>query len=407
MKPEENSRMFEIQDLAVGYSGKTVLEHISLNLSRGRFISLLGPNGAGKTTLLRTLARLLEPVAGTVLLHNRRLEDYRQEELAKLQAVVLTDKVSPGLFTVFDFVSQGRYPHTGFLGMLKDRDKEAVNEALAQVNAVDFAFRPLDQLSDGERQKIMLARALAQEPRVILLDEPTMHLDLKHRMEVMNILQRLCREKKITVVASLHDVDIAAKVSDFVALIKDRAITAWGPPEQVLQEETVSSLYDFEGACFNRWLGSIEIKGNGRRGRVFVVAGMGSGAVLYRLLAKRGFAIATGALHLNDLDYFVARTLGSECIAAAPAAGFSDDVLRQAEASIDSARCVIDAGFPVGPLNQENLKLFDHAAAGGKTIFSLRPEGAAELSRHGLNGAVQPCLDETDLLNHLEHYWKN
>jgi len=393
--------MIESRDLAVGYGEKTVLAALNIQIQAGQFISLLGPNGAGKTTLLKTLARLLSPRQGTIFLDGKALQFFRQEELARVLAVVLTEQVSPGLFSAFEFVSLGRYPHTGFLGTLQKRDRQAIQTSFSLVHAEDLAPRQLNTLSDGERQKVFVARALAQDPRVILLDEPTLHLDLKHRMEVMSILQRLCREKGITVVASLHDVDIAAKISDQVALVKNGAIIAWGPPEEVLQEETVSALYDFQGASFNQRLGSIEFRSNGNKGSVFVVAGMASGVILYRLLSKRGFSIVTGILPANDLDYYVARSLGAECIVEAPMTEISPQAFEQASKLLAAADGVIDAGFPVGNLNRKNLRLLDLAQEQGKPLFTLRTDIDAPGFRPSADDQRIRCQTEMHLLEKL------
>ena len=243
--------LLSTKNLCVGYGKKQILKAINLDFFSGEFISLLGPNGAGKTTLLRTLSRHLNLLDGSIFLNGRDLRQISSEDLAKSMSVVLTERVVPPLFKVYDFVAMGRYPHTAWTGKLSPEDDCVVMEALTLVRAEDFLFRDLSTLSDGERQKVLIARALAQEPSVILLDEPTMHLDLKHRMEVMSILQGLCRKKGILVVASLHDVDVAARVSDKVALVKDGSITAFGPPEDVLRGDIVSELYDFSNICFN------------------------------------------------------------------------------------------------------------------------------------------------------------
>ncbi len=392
------------KDLSVGYDAEVVLKAVNFFLGKGRFISLLGPNGAGKTTLLRTLAGLLAPIKGTVLINETQLQGFPQADLARIISVVLTERVSPGLFSVFEFAALGRYPHTGFLGRLTRADEKIVLDSLALVHARDLAARQLDTLSDGEKQKVLLARALAQEPRVILLDEPTLHLDLRHRMEVITILQRLCREKGITVAASLHDVDMAAKVSDRVLLVKDGGIVAWGPPEDTLNEESVSALYDFDGASFNPALGSIEIKGNGHRGTVFVAGGMGSGTALYRLLAKRGFAITTGVLHGNDLDYHVAKALGAKCVTQYPMEKITQNEINKALPLVRQAVCVIDAGFAVGTLNRMNLRLMTEAIEQGKPAFTLRKEEEARQLLQTDSGRLLICQSEVRLLHRMEIY---
>jgi iron complex transport system ATP-binding protein len=384
------------RDLSVGYGDHSILSDISLSFEAGQFISLLGPNGAGKTTLLRTFSRHLAPLGGRIEVLGRPLARLSAMELAQSMAVVLTDKVSPPLFSVFEFTALGRYPHTDFLGRLRPADIEAVENALAAVHAEALAHRPFSDLSDGERQKVLVARALAQQPRLLLLDEPTIHLDLKHRVEVLGILRDLCRTRGITVVASLHDVDVAAKVSDRVALIKSGGLSAWGPPETVLTGPAVSSLYDFREAEFCNQLGGIELRGDGSRGRVFVAAGMGTGTQVYRMLAKRGFGIATGVLHENDLDYYVAKSLGARCTTCPSMTAPDAGAVAAAARDLEDCRMVIDCGFDQGPLNRENMNLLKTALETGKPVLTLRKNGLD--GTNGAKGRLIRCSAPTELL---------
>ncbi len=398
---KNSAPVLDIQNLSVGYKKIPVLRSVNLCFQKGIFISLLGPNGAGKTTLLKTLAGLLAPVRGRVLVNGKNIADYERTELAGIIAVVLTEKVSPGLFSVVEFVAQGRYPHTDFFGRLQTKDLDVVSSALEMVNAIELANRQLANLSDGERQKVYLARALAQEPEVIILDEPTMHLDLKHRMDVMSILRRMCQKKGITIIASLHDVDIASKISDCVALVKNGVVTGWGPPEKMLSDNAVADLYDFDDADFNPVLGSIEIRGNGQRGKVFVAAGMGTGAVLYRLLTKKGFRIATGVLHSNDLDYYVAGSLGAECVVQAPMEPVSKDQFNMAAALVKQADFIIDTGFAAGDLNQRNIELLKYALAQDKRVITMRRQSNGLFEGFNCEWLIE-CFGETEVLEKME-----
>jgi iron complex transport system ATP-binding protein len=369
--------VMKIQDLEVGYDRKAVVSHINQEIRRGQFVSLLGPNGAGKTTILRTLARLQAPQQGTIFLDGKNLQDYRQEELARTLAVVLTERNFFGMFTGFNFVALGRYPHTGFLGRLQVKDIQKTQEALRLVNAADLAGRNFNELSDGERQKLLLARALAQEPEIIILDEPTIHLDLKHRLEVMTILRRFCRDQGISVIASLHDVDIASKVSDIVAMVRDGRIIGWGEPEDILTEAMVTQLHELDSAAYNRWLGAIEMKSDATSGKVFVVAGGGTGVVIYRLLAKRGFAVTTGVIHENDIDCYVAKAVGATLIVEKPLEFISANSMARAQGHLNGNTLVIDTGFPVTGLNKNNLDLLKTCIAESKNIVTMRTEADA------------------------------
>ncbi len=390
--------------LVVGYKDHPIITGINLDFEVGHFITLLGPNGTGKTTLLRTLSRHLEPMGGDIHIDGRPLKLLRQAELARLMAVVLTDRVTPPLFNVFQFVALGRYPHTNFLGRLSARDQQVITESLTAVHANSLSRRDFASLSDGECQKVLVARALAQEPRILLLDEPTAHLDLKHRIEVMAILRDLCRSKGITVIASLHDVDIAAKVSDRVALIKNGAIIDWGCPEEVLSGRAVSNLYDFEAASFSHHLGSIELRGSGQRGRVFVLGGMGSGAAVYRLLAKGGYAVSTGVLQSNDLDCYVARSLGADCVSQPPAAAMNGESMAAAWAGIKQCELMIDAGGDNHGPYQSNITLLKKAVARGTPVFSLRPAGAENRGSGAEEAQIIRVQSASRLLNTIEEF---
>ncbi|CCK82355.1 ABC transporter ATP-binding protein [Desulfobacula toluolica] len=381
-----NTSILSTRNLCVGYEKKQVLKDLDLDFYPGKFVSLLGPNGAGKTTLLRTLSKHLPPLSGKITIHGKDLSLIRSDDLARIMSVVLTQRVAPPLFRVYDFVGMGRYPHTSWTGRMNSQDDDAVMESLNLVRAQHLVFRDLSTLSDGERQKVLIARALAQEPAIILLDEPTMHLDLKHRMEVMSILQGLCREKGICVVASLHDVEVAAKVSDRVVLIKDGMLHAFGSPEDVLQEDTVSDLYDFSNACFNRMLGNIEIRNRADKARVFVIGGMGSASVLYRLLSKKGYEVITGVLLKNDIDYFVARSLGIQCLVQDSLDIISSQSVQGAVEALKACDFIIDTGFETAGLNRANLDLITTALALKKPIFCMgSPKNREMLNRPDLS----------------------
>lgn len=376
----QTEMIIEMKDLAVGYGLRKVLSGIRAGIYKGQFVSFLGPNGAGKTTLLRTLSRHLRKIEGTLIVNGRVIESYRQKELAAGLAVVLTSRLDTELFTGFEFAAMGRHPHTGLMGALTCRDKEKVWESLELVNAVNLAERQMNELSDGEKQKLFIARALAQEPKIVILDEPTAHLDLKHQMEIMAILRDSCKEKEITIIASMHDVGIAARVSDMVALIKDGAVIAWGRPEEVLHGANVSELYGIDSAVYDRTIGTLEMKVVIGTKKVFCVSGSGTGAVLFRSLARNKIDVSTGVLHENDVDCHVANAIGITVFAASAFKKITKNALNKCTEPIAETDCVIDTGFPVGETNRLNLRLLEYALGIGKRVISLRkPEDLAAL----------------------------
>ncbi|TEB10403.1 ABC transporter ATP-binding protein [Pelotomaculum propionicicum] len=368
--------VLQAKELAVGYDSRTVVGGINLEALKGQFICLLGPNGSGKSTILRCLAGLLAPLQGSVFLKGNLLYRMEPKELSRTMAVVLTERLSPGLITVFDVAAMGRYPYTDFFGRLSGEDIQKTWEALCLVNAHDLAERYFDELSDGEKQKVLLARALVQEPEVIILDEPTSHLDVKHRLEVMKILRQLTKEKGITVILSLHEIDLALKSCETALLVKNGRILTYGAPEEILSEEMVAELYDIESANFSNYLGGIELRNSGGT-RVYVLAGAGSGAPVYRLLNKFNFSVITGVIHENDIDYHVGKALGATVISEKPFEEISAASLNKAVILGQQADCVIDAGCPIGSLNRRNVEIIKQLLARDKIIYCLRSKQEA------------------------------
>ena len=213
------SDFLSTENLTVGYDGQPLIREVCLSVQRGRIVTLIGPNGSGKSTILKTVVGQLSKVSGTVLLEGSPMEQLRQNEIAKKMAILMTQRVHPELMTCFDVVSTGRYPYTGALGLLSKEDKRIVMDAMALVHSADLADRPFEAISDGQRQRILLARALCQQPEIIVLDEPTSYLDIRYKLELLTILKTMVREKNLAVLMSLHELDLAARVSDTVVCV--------------------------------------------------------------------------------------------------------------------------------------------------------------------------------------------
>ena len=188
------SGYLETKNLSVGYHGKPLIEDVSLCVQRGKIVTLIGPNGSGKSTILKTVIGQLPELSGTVYLDGETMRSRSRNDVARRMAILMTARVEPELMTCRDVVSSGRYPYTGRLGVLRDEDKKVVEQSLSQVDALEFADAPFSAVSDGQRQRILLARALCQQPQLIVLDEPTSFLDIRYKLELLSVLKRMVRE---------------------------------------------------------------------------------------------------------------------------------------------------------------------------------------------------------------------
>ncbi|HIU64925.1 MAG TPA: ABC transporter ATP-binding protein [Candidatus Avacidaminococcus intestinavium] len=234
----------QAERLVFGYKDKIILENISLDFLKPEIVSIIGPNGSGKSTLLKTLCKLLTPTQGTVYLNGKDIQAYQPKALAKTISVLPQSPRAPGDMTIRDLATFGRMPYQSFLAELSSEDGKAVDDALAFTELTHMQFRRLDTLSGGERQRAWLAMALAQNPRVLLLDEPTTYLDIHHQLELMELIGHLHRERQLTIIMVLHDLNHAARYSQRLVAVKGGKIIADGTVETVFTETVLERLYN-------------------------------------------------------------------------------------------------------------------------------------------------------------------
>ena len=273
----DNDNVFTAEDLSVGYekthkermtdlkrsrkgcSAAAVVSGINIKIARGKTVCLIGPNGSGKTTALKTITGQLRELGGSMSICGRPLSGMSEKERAKYISVVLTEKISPELMTCRDIVSMGRYPYTGRMGLLRSEDRAKVDEALEMVNASDIADRQFSMTSDGQRQRIMLARAICQESALIVLDEPTSFLDIRYKLEILTVLKKLARERGTGVLMSVHELELARAAADYVICFKNGRVFAEGAPDEIFDDRLISELYGLDMNSYDECFRNVNI----------------------------------------------------------------------------------------------------------------------------------------------------
>lgn len=263
---KSDQTIISTQDLSIGFRARSnrsaptlVASGINVALNKGDIVCLLGPNGSGKSTLIRTLAGLHYTLRGNIRLQEKKLEQFTNKEIARRMSTVLTDRLTIGNLSVYELVAFGRSPYTGWFGSLSTEDEEVIEWAIHAMGIEKFVNRDVLHLSDGERQKVMIARALAQNTSTILLDEPTAHLDLPNRVEIMRLLRKLSHETQKGILLSTHELDLALKAADTLWLINRKGKVITGTPEDLVLDGTFESVFERDSFDFDRSTGSFKL----------------------------------------------------------------------------------------------------------------------------------------------------
>ncbi len=243
MSEEERVPQLRIESLVAGYGGEPVLHGIDAEIPKSRMTAIVGPNGCGKSTLLRAAGRLLKPTSGAVTLDGHPVGELPTRELAQRLGLLPQTPLAPEGISVADLVARGRAPHQRWWEQWSREDSDAVERALERCELVGLRDRPIDQLSGGQQQRAWIALALAQDPRILLLDEPTSHLDLSHQIELLELLRRLCDEGGSTVVVVLHDLNLASRFADHLLAMRDGRVVRSGSPAEVVDEDTIADVF--------------------------------------------------------------------------------------------------------------------------------------------------------------------
>lgn len=374
-----NTELIRAEDIWAGYGATPVLKGIHLRISRGELVGLLGPNGSGKSTLLRVLSGVLKPQKGQVCLDGQPLSQLRAKEVAqKLAFVPQREEVAFG-FTAWEVVLLGRAPYIGWWGRERAEDVTATRRAMERTDSLPLADRAFSTLSGGERQRVVLARGLAQETSLLLLDEPLTHLDVAHQVSTLSLLRQLNREEGLTVLAALHDINLASEFCDRLIVLRQGQIVADGTPTEVITPALLARVFGLDAwvrvnpatgrpHVLPRTLQHVEAQaGNGRR--VHVVCGGGTGAAWIGALAQAGWHISVGVLNLLDSDEEIAQELGAEVITEAPFTPISSESLTLLRDALAKAEVILVAPVAFGHGNLANLQAVEEAQRAGKRIL--------------------------------------
>lgn len=250
--------IINIKDLAVGYKSIPVVKHINFELTKGELCAIVGVNGIGKSTLLRTLGKLQPKIDGHIKLHGEPIESFSFSELAKKMALVLTESIATKNLTVSELIALGRQPYTNWLGTLSDNDQQHITNSFEIFQLLDLKEKKCYELSDGQLQRVLIARAMAQDTPIILLDEPTTHLDLSHKVEIMKLMQKLAHNHQKTILFTTHEIDLAIQLCDKI-LILDEQNNAFGKPNELIKNGSFNTIFPSQIVRFDPASGSFKV----------------------------------------------------------------------------------------------------------------------------------------------------
>lgn len=367
-----------VEDLDFSYGNKSILKNISLSIKAGSFVSIIGPNGSGKSTFLRNLSRYLKPQKGIIMLGNDDIRKLSQKETSKRISVVPQNILMEFDYKVKDIVLMGRYPYIKRLKGETAEDIKIAERAMKYTNALEFSNRHFSELSGGEKQRVILAQALAQQPRVLLMDEPISHLDLQYQVEILDLVKKMTLEEGLTSIAVLHDLNMASTYSDYIIMLKDGKVFCKGEPEEVLTVENIARTFNTNvsinknpvtGKPYIYPISTISRKK--RSFRIHIICGGGTGVKLIQELAASGFVISTGVLNIGDSDWAISKEYELDVAEETPFMSISQEAYDKNLELALSANALVLLPIYFSRANINNLKLLMDDRLRDKTIYIL------------------------------------
>ena len=355
-----------MRDLTVGYDRIPLIKNINLGVRSGEILTLIGPNGSGKSTILKTITKQLKTIGGSVFLGKESMRELTDSEISRHLSMVMTERIHTELLSGRDVVATGRYPYTGRLGILSQQDWKKVDEAIALVHAGEVQQQDFRRISDGQRQRLMLARAICQDTQVLILDEPTSYLDMGFKLDILTTIRMLARKKNLAVIMSLHELDLAQKISDTIACVKGDRIDRVGTPEEIFSGDYVQQLYGVKSRQFDPQTGQAFLERPEGAPEVFVIGGGGTGLAVYNRLQRQNIPFAAGILQENDVEYAAASALAACVFSEKAFFPVSEETFLRAKQMLGSCKTCICALTEFGPYNEKNRQLFEYAKKLGK-----------------------------------------
>jgi iron complex transport system ATP-binding protein len=378
--PDDTERGLILRGVTAGYAGGPILHEVSLTAKPGEVTGLIGPNGSGKTTLVRVAARGLAPQTGIVGVQGIDPYTVSARQAARMVAVVPQEVAPVFTYTVLEMVLMGRSPYQSMWGRSGADDWAQARWAMRAASVQHLSDRPYQELSAGERQRVVLAQALAQDAPVLLLDEPTTHLDIRHVVEMLTVVSRLARSHARTVLVILHDLNLASAYCDRIYVMESGRIVASGVPASVLTATLLREVFGVEAEVSasgpsgrpSVLVGpSVVVTGGGEAGLAHVIGGAGRGASVVRALTELGFDVSIGVLHSGDTDETVAERLNLLRVVVPPFSAIDDRSARDCWEMMQAASLLVVCDAPFGPGNIENLRLAARAVAQGMRTILL------------------------------------
>ncbi|MGI6296063.1 MAG: ABC transporter ATP-binding protein [Armatimonadota bacterium] len=399
---------FVVDNIYTGYGDVEILSGVSFQLGQSEFVGMIGPNGSGKTTLLRAMSRVLAPRSGAIYLQDADIYSISAREFARRVAVVPQDTLVAFDFSVLEIVLMGRSPRLGRFSIEGQRDVAIALDALERTGTAHLKDRQITALSGGERQRVMIARALAQEPEVLLLDEPTSHLDISFQFEIMDLIRSLNRERGMTILAVLHDLNLASQYCDRLIMMGQGRVFADGPTQSVITSDNIRSVYGAEVWVRRHPVTTRPYVISGIRGRgvrsaptkpdvlsrpaIHVIGGGGTAAPALAKLARRGYDVTCGVLSVGDADQEVADALDIPYVAQQIFESISELSSENHRELMQAADVVLLMNMPVGHGNLANLEIAAQAIASGKLVIAIDPNNVA--SRDFTGGKASALIEQ-------------